>query len=44
MAARRAYGTGALRVRADSAGRESWYGQWRCEGHLGGFPNLGSAV
>ncbi len=34
MAARRAYGTGALRVRADSAGRESWYGQWRCEGRL----------
>ena len=30
--ARRSYGTGSLTVRADSAGRESWYGQWRSGG------------
>ena len=30
--ARRSYGTGSLYVRADSAGRESWYGQWRTSG------------
>ena len=30
--ARRSYGTGSLYVRADSAGRESWYGQWRSSG------------
>ncbi len=29
---RRSYGTGSLYVRADSAGRESWYGQWRASG------------
>jgi len=27
--AERSYGTGSLFVRADAAGRESWYGQWR---------------
>src|SRR3954467_4496790 len=26
---RRSYGTGSLYVRRDSAGRETWYGQWR---------------
>ena len=26
---RRSHGTGSLYVRADSSGRESWYGQWR---------------
>src|SRR5436853_321563 len=31
-ATRRSYGTGALWVRADSAGRETWYGQWRAHG------------
>jgi integrase len=29
---RRSYGTGSLYARADSAGRESWYGQWRANG------------
>ena len=29
---RRSYGTGSLYARADSAGRESWYGQWRADG------------
>lgn len=30
--ARRSRGTGGLFVRTDSAGRESWYGQWRVGG------------
>lgn len=29
---RRSYGTGSLWERADSAGRVSWYGQWRSHG------------
>ena len=29
---RRSYGTGSLWERADSAGRVSWYGQWRSNG------------
>lgn len=29
---RRSYGTGSLYVRADSAGRETWYGRWRRDG------------
>src|SRR5215218_1621757 len=29
---RRSYGTGSLTVRADSAGRETWYGQWHSNG------------
>jgi len=29
---RRSYGTGSLYIRADSAGQESWYGQWRHDG------------
>ncbi len=29
---RRSYGTGSLWVKRDSAGRESWYGQWRTNG------------
>jgi integrase len=29
---RRSHGTGSLYVRADSAGRESWYGKWRTDG------------
>lgn len=29
---RRPHGTGSLYVRADGAGRESWYGQWRARG------------
>jgi integrase len=29
---RRSYGTGSLWERADSAGRVSWYGQWRSSG------------
>jgi integrase len=29
---RRSYGTGSLYARADSTGRESWYGQWRESG------------
>ncbi len=33
-AARRSYGTGSLFVRADSSGREAWYGQWRVNGRL----------
>src|SRR5215213_280334 len=32
MAERRSYGTGSLTVRADSAGRESWYGKWHSNG------------
>src|SRR5215217_3268293 len=32
MAARRSYGTGSLFERADSAGRETWYGQWHSNG------------
>jgi hypothetical protein len=32
VAARRSYGTGSLYVRADSAGRESWYGKWHSNG------------
>ena len=32
MAARRSYGTGSLTVRADSAGRETWYGKWHSNG------------
>jgi integrase len=32
MAARRSYGTGSLLEKADSAGRVSWYGQWRHNG------------
>jgi hypothetical protein len=31
-ARRRSYGSGSLFVRTDSAGRESWYGQWRIDG------------
>ena len=31
---RRSYGTGSLLLRADSNGRESWYGQWRVDGRL----------
>ncbi len=30
--ARRSCGTGALYVRTDSSGRESWYGHWRVDG------------
>ena len=30
--ARRSYGTGALYVRRDSRGRETWYGKWRVGG------------
>src|SRR6195952_2035599 len=30
--ARRSYGTGQLFVRADSNGRETWYGSWRVGG------------
>jgi integrase len=30
--ARRSYGTGQLFVRADSSGRETWYGSWRVGG------------
>ena len=33
-APRRSYGTGSLFVRADAAGREAWYGQWRVDGRL----------
>lgn len=29
---RRSYGTGSLIVRADSAGRETWYGKWYANG------------
>jgi integrase len=29
---RRSYGTGSLFARTDSAGRETWYGQWRAGG------------
>ena len=29
---RRSYGTGSMWERADSAGRVSWYGQWRADG------------
>src|SRR3954468_12584631 len=32
MPGRRSYGTGHLWTRADAAGRESWYGQWRTPG------------
>jgi integrase len=32
-AARRSYGTGRLFVRADSNGRESWYGSWWADTH-----------
>lgn len=32
IVARRSYGTGSLYVRADAAGRESWYGRWRDDG------------
>lgn len=32
MAARRSYGTGSLYVRADSTGRETWYGRWHSNG------------
>lgn len=32
MTARRSYGTGALYVRTDSNGRESWYGKWHSNG------------
>jgi integrase len=32
VSARRSYGTGELYARADSAGRESWYGRWRSGG------------
>lgn len=31
---KRSYGTGALMVRRDARGRESWYGQWRAGGSL----------
>jgi ribosomal protein L24E len=31
---RRSYGTGSLYVRRDSAGRETWYGQWRAGAKL----------
>src|SRR3954451_18263496 len=31
-ASRRSYGSGSLTVRADSAGRESWYGLWHSNG------------
>ncbi len=31
-AQRRSYGTGTLFERTDSAGRVSWYGNWRSEG------------
>src|SRR4051812_50043037 len=30
--AKRSYGSGRLFVRADSAGRETWYGSWRIGG------------
>lgn len=29
---RRSYGTGSLFIRADSSGRETWYGKWRADG------------
>ena len=29
---RRSYGTGSLYVRADSSGRETWYGKWHANG------------
>ena len=32
MAARRSYGTGALLIRTDAAGRETWYGLWYSNG------------
>src|SRR5215213_1213876 len=32
MAARRSYGTGSLTARADSTGREMWYGKWYAYG------------
>ena len=32
MADRRSYGTGALTVRTDAAGRETWYGLWYANG------------
>ena len=32
QANRRSYGTGSLYVRADSSGRETWYGHWRANG------------
>lgn len=31
MTARRSYGTGALEVRADRNGRETWYGRWHTD-------------
>jgi len=31
---KRSYGTGALRIRRDARGRETWYGQWRAGGSL----------
>ncbi len=31
-AAKRSYGSGRLFVRADSTGRETWYGSWRVDG------------
>jgi len=30
--AKRSYGSGRLFVRAESAGRETWYGSWRVGG------------
>ena len=33
--ARRSYGTGALYVRRDARGRETWYGKWRVGGAAG---------
>lgn len=32
IADRRSYGTGSLGVRADAAGRRTWYGRWRSSG------------
>jgi integrase len=32
MAAKRSYGTGSIHVRADAAGRETFYGKWRSNG------------
>ncbi len=31
---KRSYGTGALLIRRDAHGRETWYGQWRADGRL----------